>query len=62
MLPPEPAPQAVTATVRANTLGTFFEGYGQPPQPNLNALDFGYPQQMTLGGLGGQAQVLLAHT
>ena len=32
-------------------------GYGAPPQNNNNSVDYGYPQNMTLAGLGGLEQV-----
>ena len=32
-------------------------GYGAPPQNNNNPVDYGYPQNMTLAGLGGLEQV-----
>ena len=32
-------------------------GYRAPPQQNSNPVDYGYPQNMTLAGLGGLEQV-----
>ena len=61
-LPPEPAPQPSTATIRLNTRDAFLAGFGQPPQPqNNNQVDLGYPAAMTLQGIGGQGLVGYLH-
>ena len=57
VLPPEPAPRPSSASVRRNIRDVLFAGLGQPPQPYLGAVDTGYPANLTLGGIGGQAQV-----
>ena len=43
--------------MRANTRDALLAGYGALPQNNNNPVDLGYPQNMTLAGLGGLEQV-----
>ena len=56
-LAPEPAPQPSTATKRQHTRDVYFAGIGQPPQPSDGPLDAYFPGNLTLAGIGGQAQV-----
>ena len=38
-------------------MASYLAGYGAPAQPYNLPVDFGYPQNMTLAGIGGQQQV-----